>query len=181
MIRSLGFSGVMVRGSGIQYDLRRDKPYEKYTELKLPVIVGRAGDCFDRFLVRAMEIKSSLNTITDVVDTMPKGPIRSVHYETNRHIVKNNMEDLIKHFKQCSEGIILPKESNYTCTEVPKGEFGVFSLTNPITPTTHLRCHIRSPGFYHLAGMRYITKGSLLADLVAIIGTLDLVFGEVDR
>ncbi len=127
MLKDLGFSGVMVRGSGIPYDLRKDKPYELYSKMPFKIAVGHNGDCFDRFLVRTTEIKTSYDIILSALAELPKGYVRSEIMLNERSISKQNMELLIKHFKHHTEGFSLPKESNYTAVEVPKGELGIFT------------------------------------------------------
>jgi len=182
LIRDMGFSGPILRGSGIPYDIRKEEPYEIYPELNFQIPVGLQGDCFDRFNIRALEIATSTDIISQCINQLPLGPVVAEEFTFNKNQQRKDMESLIKFFKHYScESIILPRESAYISVEAPKGEFGVFTLTDFAKPTKHYRCHLRSPGFYHLAGLRQLSKKIPLSDLVAIIGTLDLVFGEIDR
>lgn len=174
---NMGFSGVMLRGSGLAWDLRKNAPYEKYGEMNFNIPVGRNGDCFDRYMIRMEEMRESLSIILQCLDKMPSGPINSI--EVERRDMKTSMEGLIKHFKNVTEGMKVPKGEVYMATEAPKGEFGIYMVSDGSSKP--VRVKIRSPGFYHLAGFEHMAKGALLPDVVAIIGTQDLVFGEIDR
>jgi NADH:ubiquinone oxidoreductase subunit D len=182
LIRDMGFSGPILRGSGIPYDIRKEIPYENYDEFNFKIPVGANGDCFDRFNIRALEIATSTDIINQCLTNLPEGNIMSDTFYISKNLQRKTMEDLIKFFKHYScEAIVLPSESTYNCVEAPKGEFGVLTLTDPVKTNKHYRCHLRAPGFYHLAGLRHLSRKIPLSDLVAIIGTLDLVFGEIDR
>lgn len=177
-----GFSGVMLRGSGVDYDLRRDNPYEIYDQLNFNVPVGTKGDCYDRYFLRVEEMRQSLNIIGQCLNLMPAGPIKSDNQKVaapSRLQIKQSMESLIQHFKLHTEGSPVPSGETYAAVEAPKGEFGVFSVANS---TSRLyRCKIKAPGFLHLQGLDFMTQGHMLADVVTAIGTQDIVFGEVDR
>jgi len=177
-----GFSGVMLRSTGIKWDLRKEQPYDAYDAVDFDVPIGKNGDCFDRYLCRVEEMRQSLRIIEQCINKMPEGPHRIQDYKVApppRSEMKSSMEALIHHFKLYSEGVQVPAGSTYTAVEAPKGEFGVY-LVSDGTGRPY-RCKIRAPGFFHLAGMDMMSKGHLIADVVAIIGTCDLVFGEVDR
>jgi len=177
------FTGVMIRGSGIPFDLRKVNAYENYNEMSFKIPVGLNGDCYDRYLVRMFEIRESLKIIEQVCNKLEEGPIATPFAKfTNpsRATMKHSMEALIHHFKYFSNGVLMPEGIIYTSVEAPKGEFGTF-LTTHQNSTKPYRCYIRAPGFYHLAAINRISKNHSLADVVAIIGTLDIVFGEVDR
>jgi len=167
-----GFSGVLVRGSGIPWDLRRNQPYEVYSELDFKIPLGKNGDCYDRYLCRVDEMYESL----------PEGPVMSENNKVTpprRAEMKQSMEALIHHFKLYTEGFHVPAGETYACVEAPKGEFGVYLVADGTNKP--YRCHIRAPGFPHLAAMDYLNKGHMLADVSAILGSLDIVFGEIDR
>jgi len=177
------FTGVMVRGSGIPYDLRKIYNYENYNDFSFRVPIGTIGDCYDRYLIRISEIRESLKIMEQACNNIESGSISTPFSKlTNpsRSNFKYFMEGLIHHFKFYSNGIILPEGIMYTSVEAPKGEFGIFLAVHH-QDTKPYRCHIRAPGFYHLAAIHRISKEHSLADVVAIIGTLDIVFGEVDR
>jgi len=177
-----GFSGVMLRGSGIPWDLRKTQPYEIYSELEFSVPVGNSGDCYDRYLIRVEEMRQSLNLIQQSLTLLDVGPIKSSNYKLNppyRSEMKNSMEAVIHHFKLYTEGIVLPFGETYTATEAPKGEFGVYLISN--NTEKPYRCKIKAPGFGHLQALNEMSKGHMIADVVTIIGTQDIVFGEVDR
>ncbi len=177
-----GFSGVMVRGSGIPWDLRKSQPYECYDELEFKVPVGKHGDCYDRYLCRMDEMRESVRIIKQCIDKMPDGPVlpeNSKYAPPRRADMKGSMEALIHHFKLYTEGFHLPAGETYACVEAPKGEFGVYLVSDG--GNKPYRVKIRAPGFPHLAALEHITKGHQLADVAAIIGTLDIVFGEIDR
>lgn len=177
------FSGVMTRGSGIPYDLRKIYNYENYNEFNFKIPVGLYGDCYDRFLIRINEMRESCSIIAQVCDKIKGGPITipfSKYVNPIRNDMKYIMEALIQHFKFFSQGITPPEAIIYTSVEAPKGEFGTL-LASFDNNTKPYRCHIRAPGFHHLASINKISQNHSLADVVAIIGTLDIVFGEVDR
>ncbi|KAJ1617159.1 nife hydrogenase-like protein [Pavlovales sp. CCMP2436] len=177
-----GFTGVMLRGSGVKWDLRKDEPYEIYNELDFEVPVGKNGDCYDRYLIRCEEMRQSLRIITQCLDLMEPGLIKADDRKISpppREEMKNSMEALIHHFKLYTEGMSVPAGETYACVEAPKGEFGVYLVADG-GPRPH-RCRIRAPGFMHLAGLDFMSRGHMLADVVTIIGTQDIVFGEVDR
>jgi len=177
-----GFSGVMLRGSGLPWDLRKTQPYEIYSEIDFSIPVGNRGDCYDRYLIRVEEMRQSLNIIQQCLTLMPEGPIKNSSYKLNapsRSEMKSSMEAVIHHFKLYTEGVILPYGETYTATEAPKGEFGVYLVSN--NTDKPYRCKIKAPGFGHLQALNEMSKGHMIADVVTIIGTQDIVFGEVDR
>jgi NADH dehydrogenase (ubiquinone) Fe-S protein 2 len=177
-----GFSGVMLRGSGIPWDLRKTQPYEVYSEIDFSIPVGSSGDCFDRYLIRIEEMRQSLNILEQAIELIKEGPIKSTNYKLNppsRSEMKISMEAVIHHFKLYTEGIVLPFGETYTATEAPKGEFGVYLISN--NTERPYRCKIKAPGFGHLQALNEMSKGHMIADVVTIIGTQDIVFGEVDR
>lgn len=171
-----------MRGSGVDFDLRRDQPYDSYSFLEFKVPVGERGDCFDRYLLRMEEMRQSLNLIAQCLDLMPTGAIKVDNQKIvppSRLQLKQSMEALIHHFKLYTEGFLVPASEAYTAVEAPKGEFGVYVAADS-TPKPY-RCKIKAPGFLHLQGIDFMTKGHLIADVVTAIGTQDIVFGEVDR
>ena len=177
-----GFSGVMLRGSGVSWDLRKTQPYDVYSSIDFDVPVGTNGDCFDRYLIRIEEMRQSLRIISQCINTIPEGPVKSSDAKIvtpSRSQVKNSMESLIHHFKLHTEGFLVPSGETYSATEAPKGEFGVFLISNGSNKP--YRCKIKAPGFNHLQALDFMSKGHLVADVVTIIGTQDIVFGEVDR
>jgi len=177
-----GFSGVMLRGSGLPWDLRKTQPYEIYSELDFLVPVGNSGDCYDRYVIRIEEMRQSLNILSQAIKLIKEGPVKSTNYKLNppsRSEMKVSMEAVIHHFKLYTEGIILPFGETYTATEAPKGEFGVYLISN--NTEKPYRCKIKAPGFGHLQALNEMSKGHMIADVVTIIGTQDIVFGEVDR
>ena len=177
-----GFSGVMLRGSGVCWDLRKTQPYDVYENMEFDVPVGTRGDCYDRYLIRIEEMRQSLRIIMQCINDMPDGLVKTDDRKItapSRGQMKQSMESLIHHFKYYTEGFVVPAGETYTAVEAPKGEFGVFLVSNGTNKP--YRCKIRAPGFAHLQGLDFIAKGHLLADVVTIIGTLDIVFGEVDR
>jgi NADH dehydrogenase (ubiquinone) Fe-S protein 2 len=177
-----GFSGVMLRGSGIPWDLRKSQPYEVYSKMNFEVPVGNNGDCFDRYLVRVEEMRQSLRIIWQTLNEMPLGPVKVDDRKItppSRALMKQSMESLIHHFKLFSEGIVVPAGETYTATEGPKGEFGVYLISNGTNRP--YRCKIKAPGFNHLQGIDFMAKGHMIADVVTIIGTIDIVFGDIDR
>lgn len=182
-IKDHALTGVMARGSGVPFDLRKLYAYEQYNEYSFNIPIGTQGDCLDRYLIRMMEMRESVSIIAQICDTLAPGPIALPTKFTalpSRANAKFFMESLIHHFKSFSGGFTLPEGLLYTCVEAPKGEFGTL-LASYQFDTRPYRCHIRAPGFYHLAAINRLGKGYSLADIVAIIGTLDIVFGEVDR
>ena len=179
---SYGFSGVMLRGSGINWDLRKKNSYEIYDNLNFSIPVGSIGDCYDRFLIRMEEMRQSVNIIYQCLNNIPSGDYKINNYKiinSNRAIMKYDMEAMIHHFKFFSEGFIIPKGLIYAYTEAPKGEFGIFLVSD--STNKPYRCHIKAPGFLHLQGLNIMSKDHFIADIVTIIGTQDIVFGEIDR
>jgi NADH-quinone oxidoreductase subunit D len=177
-----GFSGPCLRASGVPWDLRKAQPYEIYDQLDFEIPVGRHGDCYDRYLVRVQEMRQSLRIIEQCLARLKPGPVRILDHKIappRRSDMKRSMEALIHHFKLYSEGYHIPAGATYTATEAPKGEFGVYLVANGTNRA--YRCKIRAPGFAHLQAMEALSKGHMLADVVAIIGSLDIVFGEIDR
>lgn len=177
-----GFSGVMLRGSGVSWDLRKSQPYEVYSDIDFSIPVGYNGDCYDRYIVRVEEMRQSLIILEKAINLLQDGPIKIDDYKVSapsRSDMKNSMEAVIHHFKLFSEGLILPFGETYTATEAPKGEFGVYLISN--NTSNPYRCKIRAPGFAHLQALNEMTKGHMIADVVTVIGTQDIVFGEVDR
>ena len=176
------FSGVMLRGSGIAWDLRKSQPYECYQDIDFKIPIGKNGDCYDRYLCRIEEMRESVKIIRNCIKKMPTGPIKSIDGKITppkRKDLKNSMESLIHHFKLFSEGFRVPKGEIYTAVEAPKGEFGVYLISDGSNKP--YKCKIRAPGFSHLQSMDYLMKGHMLADVPAVLGSLDVVFGEVDR
>jgi NADH dehydrogenase I D subunit len=180
---SFNFTGPMLRGSGVSWDLRVHQSYEIYNELVFQIPVGKNGDCFDRYLIRIEEMRESLKIILQCINKIPKnGFIKRDDRKIlapARTQMKQSMESLIHHFKNYTEGFNVPKGENYSFVEAPKGEFGVFILSN--NTNKPYRCRIKAPGFFHLQGLNHMSKEHMIADVVAIIGTQDIVFGEVDR
>ncbi len=177
-----GFSGVMLRGSGVAWDLRKQNSYEVYNLLDFKVPVGINGDCYDRYLLRMTEMRECIRIIFQSINMIPTGLIHVDNYKIvppSRKELKVSMEALIHHFKLYSEGVNVPKGKAYSAVEAPKGEFGVFLVSNGTNKP--YRCKIRTPGFAHLQSLNFMTQGSFLADVVTVIGTQDIVFGEVDR
>nr|QWK44897.1 NADH dehydrogenase subunit 7 [Saccharina subsessilis] len=177
-----GFSGVMLRGSGIRWDLRKNEPYDVYSELSFQGVVGKTGDCYDRYLVRVEEMRQSLSIIYQCLNKMPEGSVKvddSKITPPSRADVKQSMEALIHHFKLYTEGVTVPSGETYIATEAPKGEFGVYLVSDG--SNRPYRCKIKAPGFSHLQALNFMVNSHMLADVVTIIGTQDIVFGEVDR
>lgn len=177
-----GFSGVMLRGSGISWDLRKSQPYEVYDQLEFDIPVGAHGDCFDRYLVRINEMKQSLKIIMQCIDNMPNGLVKTSDTKIcapTRSELKQSMEALIHHFKIYTNGISISENETYVGTEAPKGEFGVYLVSN--NTNKPYRCKIKAPGFTHLQALNFMSQNHLIADVVTIIGTQDIVFGEIDR
>ena len=179
-----GFTGVMLRGSGVAWDLRRNQPYEVYDELDFEVPLGVHGDCYDRYLCRVEEMRQSTKIIRHTIDILKKTPGRVLTDDhkvspPRRGEMKRSMEALIHHFKLFSEGFHVPAGEVYAAVEAPKGEFGVYLVADGTNKP--YRCKIRAPGFPHLAAMDWMNRGHMLADVSAILGSLDIVFGEIDR
>jgi NADH-quinone oxidoreductase subunit D len=181
---ALGFTGPMLRGSGVEWDLRRKQPYEVYDQLDFDIPVGVNGDSYDRYLVRMEEFRQSNRIIKQCVDWLRKNPGPVITDDNkvappNRENMKTNMEDMIHHFKLFTEGFHVPKSEAYAAVEHPKGEFGIYMISDGANKPYRLK--IRAPGFAHISAMDEMCRGHMLADLVAIIGTQDIVFGEIDR
>jgi NADH-quinone oxidoreductase subunit D len=177
-----GFSGPPLRASGIAWDLRRAQPYDKYAEVEFDIPVGKHGDCYDRYLVRIAEMRESVKIIKQALAKMQPGPIKVQDHKITpptRNAMKHSMEALIHHFKLYTEGYHVPAGATYTVVEAPKGEFGVYLVADGTNRP--YRCKIRATGFSHLQAIEKLGKGHMLADAVAIIGSLDIVFGEIDR
>jgi NADH dehydrogenase I D subunit len=177
-----GFSGVMARGSGLPWDLRKTQPYEVYGELDFMTPVGSKGDCFQRYLIRVEEMRQSTRIIQQGLNLIREGPVKALNGKLTpptRKELKSSMEALIEHFRLYSDGFYTPPTELYLGIEAPKGEFGVYLVSDGTNRP--YRCKIKSPGFLHLQGLDFMAKNHLLADVVTIIGTLDIVFGEVDR
>lgn len=177
-----GFSGVMLRGSGAEWDLRMSQPYEVYDQLEFKTLSGTNGDCYDRYLIRLFEMKQAILIIEQCLDRIPTGPIKTSDNKItppSRFELKTSMEAVIHHFKYYTGGFTVPKSEVYVGTEAPKGEFGVYLVSDGSSKP--YRCKIKAPGFAHLQGLNLMSKNHLIADVVTIIGTQDIVFGEVDR
>jgi NADH-quinone oxidoreductase subunit D len=178
----LGFTGPMLRASGLPWDLRRSQPYEVYDRMDFDIPVGRHGDCFDRYLIRMAEMRQSLKIMAQCLDQMPVGPIKIHDYKVvppPRAELKHSMEALIHHFKLYTEGFHVPAGETYAAVEAPKGEFGVYLVSDGTNRP--YRCRIRASSFPHLAALERMAKGHMLPDIPAIIGAIDVVFGEIDR
>jgi NADH-quinone oxidoreductase subunit D len=181
---NLGFTGAMLRGSGIAWDLRKQQPYEVYAKMDFDVPIGKTGDCYDRYLVRMEEMKQSNAIIRQCVAWLRAnpGPVITDNHKVaapNRESMKTNMEELIHHFKLFTEGFHVPEGEAYAAVEHPKGEFGIYIVSDGANKPYRLK--IRAPGFAHLAALDEMTRGHMIADAVAVIGTMDIVFGEIDR
>ena len=181
---ALGFSGVMLRGSGIEWDIRKKQPYEVYDQLDFDIPVGVEGDCYDRYLCRIEEMRQSNRIVKQCIDWLRRnpGPVISSDHKVApppRERMKSNMEELIHHFKLFTEGMHVPAGEVYAPVEHPKGEFGVYAVSDGANKPYRLK--LRSPGFAHLSAMDEMSRGHMIADVVAIIGTMDIVFGDVDR
>ena len=177
-----GFTGPMLRGSDVAWDLRKAQPYEVYDKMDFDIPVGKTGDCYARYLIRMEEMRQSAKIMKQCIDAMPEGPVMVDDYKVApppRAEMKRSMEALIHHFKLYTEGYHVPAGETYAAVEAPKGEFGVY-LVSDGTNKPH-RCRIRAPGFAHLQGMDFMSKGHMLADAVSVIGSMDIVFGEIDR
>jgi NADH-quinone oxidoreductase subunit D len=183
---ALGFSGVMVRGSGAAWDLRKSQPYECYSEFDFDIPIGKNGDCYDRYLIRMQEMRESVKIMKAACAKLKSADGRGPVSSSNKKIVpptrpemKRSMEALIHHFKLYTEGFRVPEGEVYACVEAPKGEFGVYLVSDG--SNRPYRCKIRAPGFPHLAAMDHMNRGHMLADVSAILGSIDIVFGEIDR
>lgn len=177
-----GYSGPMLRGSDVAWDLRKSQPYDAYDRLDFKVAVGKQGDCYSRFMLRIAEMRESLKIIRQCLTDMPTGPVMSIDRKVApppRAEMKTSMEALIHHFKIFTEGFKVPEGEVYAAVEAPKGELGVYLISDG--GNRPYRCKIRAPGFAHLASMEHLCKGHMLADAPAILGAMDIVFGEVDR
>lgn len=177
-----GFSGPMLRGSGIAWDLRKSNPYDVYSEMEFDIPIGKDGDCYDRYLVRVEEMYQSLRIVQQCIDKMTAGPIKTSDRKVAppaRAEMKESMEALIHHFKLYTEGYNVPKGEAYGAVEAPKGEFGVYLYADGSNKP--YRCRIKAPGFAHLQGLDFMTRGHMMADVVTVISSLDVVFGEIDR
>ncbi|PTQ72784.1 NADH dehydrogenase subunit D [Nitrosomonas oligotropha] len=182
--KALGFTGPMLRGSGVEWDLRKKQPYEVYDRLDFDIPVGVNGDCYDRYLVRMEEFRQSNRIIKQCVDWLRKnpGPVITDNHKVappSRVDMKQNMEEMIHHFKLFTEGFHVPPGEAYVAVEHPKGEFGIYLVSNGANKPYRLK--IRAPGFAHLAALDEMSRGHMISDVVAIIGTQDIVFGEIDR
>jgi NADH-quinone oxidoreductase subunit D len=183
---ALGFSGVMVRGSGAAWDLRKSQPYECYAEMDFDIPIGKNGDCYDRYLIRMEEMRQSAKIMRQCIDRLfgkeSTGPVSNLDGKVvppKRQAMKRSMEALIHHFKLYTEGYRVPAGEVYAAVEAPKGEFGVYLVSDGTNKP--YRCKLRAPGFAHLQAMDLLCRGHMLADVSAILGSLDIVFGEVDR
>jgi NADH-quinone oxidoreductase subunit D len=182
--QALGFTGAMLRGSGVEWDLRRKQPYEVYDRLDFDIPVGVNGDCYDRYLVRIEEMRQTTRIIKQCIDWLRKhpGPVMIENHKVappSRVAMKTNMEELIHHFKLFTEGMHVPEGESYAAVEHPKGEFGIYLVSDGANKPYRMK--IRAPGFAHLSALDEMSRGHMIADAVAIIGTMDIVFGEVDR
>ena len=181
---ALGFTGVMLRGSGVEWDLRKKQPYEVYSQMDFDIPIGTAGDCYDRYLCRIEEMRQSNRIVKQCIEWLRKnpGPVISDNHKVAppaREQMKANMEELIHHFKLFTEGIHVPEGECYAAVEHPKGEFGIYAVSDGANKPYRLK--IRAPGFAHLAAMDEMARGHMISDVVALIGTMDVVFGEIDR
>ena len=177
-----GFSGPNLRACGIAWDLRKAQPYDVYEKMEFGVVVGKHGDCYARYLMRMAEMRESVKIIKQCLDQMPGGPVKADDRKItppSRAEMKHSMEALIHHFKLFTEGYHVPAGETYTAVEAPKGEFGVYLVSDGTNKP--YRCKIRAPGFAHLQALELLSKGHMLADVVANIGSIDIVFGEIDR
>ena len=177
-----GFSGPMLRSAGVPWDLRKSQPYDVYGEMDFDVPVGTTGDCFERYMCRLEEMRQSIRIVKQCIANMPSGPVKTADPKIvppSRADMKTSMEALIHHFKLYTEGYRVPAGEIYAAVEAPKGEFGVFIVSDGSNKP--YRCRIRAPGFLHLAATDFLCKGHMLADTAAILGSMDIVFGEIDR
>ncbi len=177
-----GFTGPNLRASGLAWDLRKAEPYDGYDEIDFDIPIGKHGDCYDRYIVRIAEMRQSLRIIEQCLEKMPSGPVKVEDRKVNpppRGDMKGSMEALIHHFKLYTEGYHVPRGETYAVVEAPKGEFGVYLISDGSNKP--YRCRIRAPGFVHMQGMDFMLRGHMLADVPAVLGSIDIVFGEVDR
>jgi NADH-quinone oxidoreductase subunit D len=177
-----GFTGPMLRASGVPWDLRKAQPYDAYADMDFDIPIGKHGDVYSRYMVRIKEMRQSLLIIEQAIEKMPDGPVMTEDGKVSpprRGDMKNSMEALIHHFKHYTEGVHVPAGETYTAVEAPKGEFAVYLVSDGTNRP--YRCKIRAPGFVHLQAMNFMCKGHMLADAVAVLGSIDPVFGEVDR
>ena len=178
----LGLTGVLLRASGIKWDLRKTNPYEVYSNLNFKIPFSINGDSYDRYLIRIEELRQSTSLILQVINKIPVGSFKINNYKItppSKKQIKNSMESLIHHFKLFSGNLVIAKNESYVGVESPKGEFGIYLVSD--NTESPYRCKIRAPGFIHLQALNYMGKSHLIADVVTIIGTLDIVFGEIDR
>lgn len=177
-----GLSGPLLRATGCPWDLRRSQPYDVYDKMDFLVPVGKKGDCYDRYLVRMAEMRESIKIIIQALNAMPQGPVMVEDGKLappERSHMKQSMEEMIHHFKLFTEGYAVPQGSTYTAVEAPKGEFGIYLISDGSNKP--YRCKIRAPGFAAMQAFEFLTKGHMLADVSAVLGSLDIVFGEIDR
>jgi len=177
-----GFTGPNLRASGVAWDLRKAQPYDGYDEIDFDIPIGKHGDCYDRYIVRIAEMRESLRIINQCLERMPDGPVKVQDRKINpppRGDMKGSMEALIHHFKLYTEGYHVPRGETYAAVEAPKGEFAVYLVSDGSNKP--YRCRIRAPGFVHMQGMDFMLRGHMLADVPAVLGSIDIVFGEVDR
>lgn len=182
MACNFSFSGVLLRCTGFEWDIRKLFPYEVYKKINFKVPIGFYSDCFERYIIRVEEMRESCSIINFCINNIPNGLIKvdNAKFSIPKRLnIKNSMESIISHFKLYSEGIIITPEIVYSSVEAPKGEFGVFIASDGTNKP--YRCKLRAPGFYHIQSIDYMSSGYILADLVAIIGTQDLVLGEIDK
>ena len=178
----LGMTGPCLRSTGLAWDLRKSQPYDCYDEMDFDIPIGTTGDCYARYLVRVEEMRQSLRIMRQAIETMPDGPVLAENNKVTpprRADMKHSMEALIHHFKLYTEGFHVPEGESYTAVEAPKGEFGVYLVSDGTNKP--YRARLRAPGFFFMAAVDYLSRGHMLADSVAIIGSLDIVFGEIDR
>jgi NADH dehydrogenase (ubiquinone) Fe-S protein 2 len=179
---NFSFTGILIRCSGLGWDLRKNTPYEAYEKIRFNVPIGTVGDCYDRYLLRVEEIRQSLIILQTSIQDLPSGIVKTTKHKIMygvKHYSKTSMESVIYHFKLCSQGFIVYKNETYIGIEAPKGEFGVYLVSD--SNNKPYRCKIRPPGFYHLQSIDYMSRNHLIADVVTIIGSVDIVFGEIDR
>jgi NADH-quinone oxidoreductase subunit D len=177
-----GFTGPNLRASGFAWDLRKSQPYDGYDEIDFDIPIGKHGDCYDRYVVRVAEMRESLKIINQCLEKMPGGPVKVQDRKISpppRGDMKGSMEALIHHFKLYTEGYHVPRGETYAAVEAPKGEFAVYLVSDGSNKP--YRCRIRAPGFVHMQGMDFMLRGHMLADVPAVLGSIDIVFGEVDR
>ena len=177
-----GFTGPNLRAAGVPWDLRKAQPYDGYENYAFEIPIGKHGDCYDRYLIRIVEMRESVKIMRQAIEMMPAGPVKTLDGKIappRRSEMKRSMEALIHHFKLYTEGYNVPEGETYTAVEAPKGEFGVYLVADGTNRP--YRCKIRAPGFAHLQALDFLSKGHMLADIVANIGSIDIVFGEIDR